>query len=162
MKDLVATILEEGLRGKYAHVDPIQAIEGLSAEQARHKLEKETPSCWEILHHMEYWQELILTALREETVAWPEHATEGWSSMVNDGGASDWNQLVEHFVRGLKEAEQLSQKGELTRSLPGWPKTSAGKALLVLALHNSYHLGQIVLLRKHLSNWPPPSGGNTW
>ncbi|MFQ5822092.1 MAG: DinB family protein [Candidatus Heimdallarchaeota archaeon] len=158
----MATILEEALRGKYAHVEPLQALEGLSAELASHKLSVEIPSCWEILYHMEYWQELILASLREEIVEWPEHATEGWSTTVNNGDESDWNHLVEHFSNGLKEAEKLSQERELMRSLQGWRNISAAEALQILTIHNSYHLGQLVLLRKQLSSWPPPGGGNTW
>jgi len=158
----MATILEEALRGKYAHVEPLHALEGLSAELASHKLSVGIPSCWEILYHMEYWQELILASLRGEIVEWLEHATEGWSTTVNNGDDSDWNQLVEHFSNGLKEAEKLSQERELMRSLQGWQNISAAEALQILTIHNSYHLGQLVLLRKQLSCWPPPGGGNTW
>jgi len=28
--------------------------------------------------------------------------------------------------------------------------------------HNSYHLGQIVMLREAFGVWPPPRGGDTW
>ncbi len=161
MKD-IASILEKALRGKYAHVEPLRALDGLNAKLANHKLSEGIPSCWEILYHMKYWQELILAAIRGENVKWPEHATEGWSTMVNNGDDSDWNQLVEHFSNGLKEAEKLSQKSELTRSLQGWRNISAAEALQILAIHNSYHLGQLVLLRKQQGSWPPPGGGNTW
>jgi uncharacterized damage-inducible protein DinB len=34
--------------------------------------------------------------------------------------------------------------------------------VLMLQGHNSYHLGQIVLLRQELGAWPPPRGGDTW
>jgi len=32
----------------------------------------------------------------------------------------------------------------------------------MLANHNSYHLGQIVSLRRLIGAWLPPSGGATW
>jgi hypothetical protein len=34
--------------------------------------------------------------------------------------------------------------------------------LHTIAGHNSYHVGQVVLLRQLLAAWPPPSGGLTW
>ena len=34
--------------------------------------------------------------------------------------------------------------------------------LHTIASHNSYHLGQIVLVRQLLGAWPPPGGGLTW
>jgi uncharacterized damage-inducible protein DinB len=29
-------------------------------------------------------------------------------------------------------------------------------------VHNSYHVGQIAMLRRMLGAWPPQSGGDTW
>jgi uncharacterized damage-inducible protein DinB len=29
-------------------------------------------------------------------------------------------------------------------------------------VHNSYHLGQVAVLRQALGAWPPPSGRDTW
>ena len=29
-------------------------------------------------------------------------------------------------------------------------------------VHNSYHVGQVVLLRQALGAWPPPSGTDSW
>jgi len=34
--------------------------------------------------------------------------------------------------------------------------------LHTIATHNSYHAGQVALLRQLLRKWPPPSGGVTW
>jgi uncharacterized damage-inducible protein DinB len=29
-------------------------------------------------------------------------------------------------------------------------------------VHNSHHLGQVVMVRRLLGAWPPPGGGDTW
>ena len=34
--------------------------------------------------------------------------------------------------------------------------------LLMVMCHNSYHLGEIVQLRRRLGAWPPPKGGDIW
>jgi len=34
--------------------------------------------------------------------------------------------------------------------------------LLMVLCHNSYHLGEIVTLRRQLRAWPPPRGGASW
>jgi uncharacterized damage-inducible protein DinB len=31
-----------------------------------------------------------------------------------------------------------------------------------MVAHNSYHTGQIALLRRAFGFWPPPGGGDTW
>jgi uncharacterized damage-inducible protein DinB len=41
-------------------------------------------------------------------------------------------------------------------------KSSPLQMLHAIAAHNSYHLGQVVVLRQMLGAWPPPSGGLTW
>jgi uncharacterized damage-inducible protein DinB len=30
------------------------------------------------------------------------------------------------------------------------------------AVHNSYHIGQVVILRRMLGAWPPLDGSDTW
>ena len=32
----------------------------------------------------------------------------------------------------------------------------------VIGTHNSYHAGQIALLRRQAGAWPPERGGDTW
>jgi hypothetical protein len=34
--------------------------------------------------------------------------------------------------------------------------------LQTIGSHNSYHAGQVVIVRQALDAWPPPSGGLTW
>ena len=31
-----------------------------------------------------------------------------------------------------------------------------------MVAHNSYHTGQIALIRRSLGAWPPPTGGEAW
>ena len=35
-------------------------------------------------------------------------------------------------------------------------------ALVHIANHNAHHLGQVIVLRQMMGQWPPPSGGWTW
>jgi uncharacterized damage-inducible protein DinB len=42
-------------------------------------------------------------------------------------------------------------------------RTSTVLAILWQTLaHNSYHVGQIVLVRSALGAWPPRAGGDSW
>ena len=34
--------------------------------------------------------------------------------------------------------------------------------LLQMVAHNSYHTGQIAMIRRALDVWPPRGGGDTW
>jgi uncharacterized damage-inducible protein DinB len=37
-----------------------------------------------------------------------------------------------------------------------------GDALLHVSVHNSHHLGQVIVLRQLMGCWPPPAGRHTW
>jgi uncharacterized damage-inducible protein DinB len=67
------------------------------------------------------------------------------------GGAPAW---PEHDPEGWPGEEAPADAAE-------W-ETTALQAIQAIAAHNSYHLGQIVLIRRMLGAWPPPGGGDSW
>jgi uncharacterized damage-inducible protein DinB len=165
MKKSFSEILIGGLRGASSNVHPMNALEGLSAKMASQRPYKENHSVWEILHHMVYWQDLVLNTLRGKNVEWPKHAEESWLSNSGSGKKKEWDQLVDRFRKGLRKAERITRNTssrDLTKSNPAWRGASIGSALQIIVNHNSYHLGQIVYVRKLLKRWPPPKGGDTW
>ena len=44
----------------------------------------------------------------------------------------------------------------------GTPLTSTHAVLWQTLVHNSYHIGQVVILRRALGIWPPRGGGDSW
>ncbi|MCL5045332.1 MAG: DinB family protein [Actinobacteria bacterium] len=152
------------LIGKGAHVGPHCALDELDWGLAGREVPHAPSTIWQTLQHLIYWQELILAALRGRDVTWPEHAAEGWSFPSGPPSEEAWATGVRQFLVGLKAAQDVSiDPGvNLEEALPSWEKGNGYTALQVLASHNSYHLGQIVLLRRILGAWPPPSGGDTW
>ncbi|MDH4214313.1 MAG: DinB family protein [Candidatus Thorarchaeota archaeon] len=152
----MANAFKRGLRGKHTHMDPLKALEGLTPENARMVPSKGTHSCWHILYHIVYWQELMLTAIKGEEVDWPKNNEESWPTNKLLERSKDWVKLVEKFENGLNEAENLTRTLESTEDLPAWPKVPPFAAFLVLAQHNSFHIGEIVATRQALGIWPPP------
>jgi hypothetical protein len=118
--------------------------------------EKSSYSCWHYLHHIVFWQELMLSALRKESVEWPKTNETSWpkdESLKNDDG---WSALVEKFETGLAEADSMTTSLDSSDDLPAWPKVPPFAAYLVFMQHNAYHIGQIVTTRQALGLWPPP------
>jgi hypothetical protein len=72
---------------------------------------------------------------------------------------AEWTGCVRRFQDGLKELERRSRNGDL---LVKDGKQSRLEILHAIASHNSYHIGEAVVLRQILGKWPPPSGGLTW
>jgi uncharacterized damage-inducible protein DinB len=69
---------------------------------------------------------------------------------------------VERFNQGLTVVQGLINPDTLDEVLPNWAYRTRSEAIALVAAHNSYHIGQIVLLRRMLGAWPPPTGGDTW
>jgi uncharacterized damage-inducible protein DinB len=148
--------LQRSIFGKYTHIDPLKAIQGLTPETASMVPSKGIHSCWHLLYHIVYWQELMLSALRGEKVDWPKNNDLSWRSSNLFKKPVAWTKLVQTYEKGLNEAEGQVKKVELFEDLPSWPKVPPFAAIMVIAQHNSFHLGEIVATRQALGIWPPP------
>lgn len=156
MFDIMTNAFKRALRGKGTHMEPLKALDGLTPETARMVPREGTHSCWQILYHIVYWQDFMLAAVRGEKVEWPKDNQGSWPTSEMIENNKDWTKLIEKFENGLNEAESLTSKLESTEDLPAWPKVPPFAAFLVLAQHNSFHIGEIVATRQALGIWPPP------
>jgi uncharacterized damage-inducible protein DinB len=155
MLDTMPNALKFSLTGHHIHVHPVKAIENLTPEQAAKLPENGEHSCWHILFHIVFWQDLMLEALRlNEKVNWPKSNEESWAA-DSTGDEKDWDILVERFKSGLDEALTMSEDIESQEELPAWPKVPRYQALMVFGQHNAYHIGEIVATRQALDLWPP-------
>jgi uncharacterized damage-inducible protein DinB len=150
-----------GLHGKGAHVDTATVFDGLDWQLAGAKPEGCPHSAWELLSHMVYWQDFMLAYLKGETPKSPEHAAESWPDASAPESGEEWNRALARFSEGLQEAEQEAAKELMEKGAGGKGRTRA-EWLMGITLHNTYHAGQAVVVRRMISAWPPPSGGETW
>ncbi len=148
--------IKNGFRGKFTHMDPLKALDGLTAGIARMVPPNGEHSCWHILHHVVFWQGLMLGALRKESVVWPKNNETSWPTDKQLKQDEDWIALVEKFEKGLDEADSMTKNIESMEDLPAWPKVPPFAAFLVFVQHNAFHVGEIVATRQALGNWPPP------
>ena len=148
--------IKSGLRGRHIHVDPLKAVEGLTAQTARTVPEKGKFSCWHYLFHIVFWQDLMLGALRKKSVDWPKNNDASWPSEELLKNDEAWVALVEKFEKGLNEADSLIDSLDSKDDLPAWPKVPPFAAYLIFIQHNAYHIGQIIATRQSLGLWPPP------
>ena len=126
-----------------------QAVKGLTQEQATQKISSDTQSIFEIVAHLTYWNERYLKKMK---------GVQQSSPMVTDNeltftqsGITDWNQLLEKaetvFEAWSKHLEELNEKD-----------SEHYTAIANTSMHNAYHIGQIVTLRKLQGNWNAAEG----
>ena len=162
MLETMTKALKFSLTGKHIHVDPLKAVENLTPKMAAKLPANGEHSCWHILHHIVFWQDLMLEALRRnKEVNWPKDNKQSWAADISSD-EKDWNDLVNRFKSGLDEALKMTDDIESQEELPAWPKVPAYQALMVFGQHNAYHIGEIVATRQALGFWPPSPDHKTF
>jgi uncharacterized damage-inducible protein DinB len=155
--------------GKGAHANPIASVHGISAELAGRRLAAYPQSISQILFHMNYWMEYELRSVRGDNPPYPAHAAESWPTQAAPASEADWEQTVARFAALIDEFSAIakSDSGFLNREVKATHAAHnqlSGSVLAVLwqiVAHNSYHVGQIILLRRLLNDWPAEAG-DTW
>jgi uncharacterized damage-inducible protein DinB len=133
----------------YAPLKP--AIEGLSAEQASWKPEGAAAnSIWENVNHLIYYKERLSAELegREWTRNLDGDETFSFTGQVNDEKV--WKAVVERT-----EKAQHSLRKAVSQITPERIEENAlEEKLLDIMLHDAYHTGQIIQIRKMQGSWP--------
>ena len=153
-------VIRHALTGKGAHVEAGDVFAGLDWKVAGARPGSFPHSLYQLLNHMIYWQDWVVKWIEGKTPPIPKHASGSWPGATAPTSREQWEQAVRHFRQGLDELDRRFRDAEFR--LPKRRKKSPLEMLQTLGAHNSYHAGQVALLRQILGNWPPPSGGLTW
>src|SRR5579872_6782768 len=143
------------LRGGNAHVDFDDAIEGLPAKLRGVKPANLTFTAWGLLEHLRIAQWDILEFSRDPKHVSPKWPKGYWPAQDAPKNAAAWDASVKAFRRDLKAMEALVEdpSTDLFAPIPhGDGQTILREALLV-ADHNAYHIGEMVLIRRMLGAW---------
>ncbi|HVP17854.1 MAG TPA: DinB family protein [Spirochaetia bacterium] len=148
--------LAVSLGGRGAHVPFDKAVEGFPLELAGRRVSGLPHTAWQLLYHLWICQWDILEFVRDpshESPAWPEGT---WPKEDAPAQAAEWQTTVRKFRSDNKAVIGLVRDGknDLTEPIPhGQGQTLVREALLVID-HNSYHIGQLVFVRRALKAWP--------
>jgi hypothetical protein len=138
-----------------AHLDWPGALKGFPAKLRGVRPPGAAHSAWELLEHVRIAQWDILEFSRNPKHISPDFPAGYWPKSPAPPSAAAWERSVQAFFRDRRAMQKLvtSPKTDLFAPIPhGSGQTILREALLV-ANHNSYHLGQIVLLRRLLGAW---------
>jgi uncharacterized damage-inducible protein DinB len=144
------------LQGGNAHLKFEEAIADLPPELRGVRPASVPHSPWRLLEHMRIAQWDILEFCRNAAHVSPDFPDGYWPDGDAPPSAEAWERSVEAFRADLKTLQELvaDPANDLFARIPhGTGQTLLREALLV-ADHNAYHLGQLVLLRRCLNAWP--------
>jgi hypothetical protein len=153
--DALRQHLLDFLRGRNAHADFDTVMADFPSRLRGVKPPGAPHTGWQLLEHMRIAQSDILEFSRDakhKSPTWPEGY---WPKTEAPPSAASWNNSLRSFRADLKAMAKLvaDKKTDLFAQIPHGSGQTILRETLLIGDHNSYHLGQIVLLRRLLGNW---------
>ncbi len=145
------------IQGGQAHATFDDAVKDFPAE-LRSKVPANLPySAWQLLEHLRITQRDILDFSAPPTggyqpLEWPEAY---WPKLPEPPSAQSWNHSIAAIRKDREHFEALILKPEADLFKPfrwGNGQNLLREALLI-ADHNAYHLGELIVLRRLLGIW---------
>ncbi len=140
--------LLELLKGRSAHIHLATAIKSFPINEIDTRVEHSPHTAWELLEHARIAQWDILEFCRNPKHVSPEFPAGYWNPEI--GTAEDWRRSSEQVFADLESMCDLvaDETLDLFAEIPhGTGKTLLREVLLV-ADHNAYHAGQMMLLHR--------------
>ena len=143
------------LRGGHAHIGFKKAVAGMPEELRGRKPRGAPYTAWQQVEHMRIAQQDILEYIRTPKHVSPEWPAAYWPQPVPPT-QSAWDRSVRAFQADLKTLADMAgdPSTDLLSRVPHDPDgPTILHELLLVADHNAYHLGQLIVLRRILGAW---------
>src|SRR5438132_8889 len=144
------------LGGGGAHLDFDAAVANLPAELGGARAADVPHTPWRLVEHMRIAQWDILEFSRNSkyvSLAFPEGY---WPEGDAPPDAAAWDKSLAGFRTDLQAMQELvaNPATDLFARIPHGDGQTILREALLIADHNAYHLGQLVMLRRVLGAWP--------
>jgi len=140
------------LNGGNAHLSFDDFVKDFPVEKCGQRIEGLPYTAWQVLEHMRIAQWDILEFSRDANHVSPKWPKGYWPKVDEVGSADLWNETVRKFRHDLKQMEELvsDPATDLFATIPHGTGQTILREALVLADHNSNHLGALILMSRIL------------
>jgi hypothetical protein len=141
------------LDGGNAHITFDDFVKDFPADKCGERVDGLPYTAWQVLEHMHIAQWDILEFTRDANHVSPKWPEGYWPPPGETGNAEAWEDSVAKFQKNLKKIQDLiaDPATDLFAKIPrGSGQTVLREALLV-ADHNSYHLGVLLAISRLLT-----------
>jgi uncharacterized damage-inducible protein DinB len=147
--------LSKVLSWREAHADWKQALAGLDPTHRGVRPAGSPHSVWDLLEHVRLAQRDILDFTLEPKHVSPDWPAGYWPKSLAPADDAEWEKSVREFFHDLQEMERLvsNPRTDLFARIKHGTGQTFLRQVLLLIDHNSYHLGQLVLVRRLLGAW---------
>lgn len=159
-KELILEQLSATHNQKNWFVPFTDSVEGLTAKQAAQKDQSGNHSVWGIVNHLVFWNGRWLTRLKGEE---PIKMDIENSGTFAEGSADEkaWKDSIaklDEIMTGIESSLKVMPEEILEKeAFPGY-EGSWYDMFAQMTIHNAYHIGQNVHLRKQFGIWNSEQG----
>jgi hypothetical protein len=148
--------LIELLQGGHAHATFDAIIANIPANLRGKKLDGYPHSLWMLLEHLRIAQWDILEFSRNPKYKAPKWPDDYWPKSAAPPSDAAWNTSIKNFHADLKALQSVvkNPKIDLFAKIPWGDGQTILREVLLIADHNSHHLGQMLDLRRLWGDWP--------
>lgn len=143
------------LKGGQAHVTFDDAVKDFPAKQRGVKPNGMPYTAWQLLEHIRIAQWDILEFSRDSKHTSPKWPEGYWPETEKPPSDAAWDNSIAAVKRSLIEMQNLinDPKTDLNAKIPHGTGQTILREALLLADHNAYHVGQLVMVRRLLGAW---------
>jgi uncharacterized damage-inducible protein DinB len=135
-----------------------KAVAGLTPEQANWKKSDSENSIWELISHLVFWNERFLYRFKNNVIPKMEGNNDSTFTYLSE---LKWEQVLERFnvvMSDWIETIKNSEDEKFDQCISEESKETWLESLSSITLHNAYHIGQIVTIRKIQGSWSKEQG----
>jgi hypothetical protein len=145
--------LADLLEGEGAHISFDKAVRNFPRDLRGVKPKAAPHTAWQLLEHMRIAQWDILEFSRNAQHVSPKWPEGYWPASAAPANDAAWRESIANFRRDLADMKALLENAtedQLYTPIPHGEGQTLLREVLLVADHNSYHLGQLIYLRKML------------
>ncbi len=143
---------------RQAHADFEDAV----ADFPEAHINTHPPGCpytfWHLLEHLRLAQRDILDYIVSDHYRWPAFPDDYWPDANAITDPSGWDASIRQFIADRQELVAIVQNPavDLFAPLPNSGKHQHNllREIHIVAAHNAYHTGELIVLRRVMGTWP--------
>jgi len=150
-RSLILSLLAESYAGPAWHgPSVVESLTGVDSKAALHRVGPHRHSIWELVLHLAHGRHILIERVHGAEIPDFPRAVQApwWPVPPTDTSESAWlvdRDLLDDYQERLLDTIRSASADQLAR-VPQRSELTVGRQLLDMALHDTYHAGQIKLI----------------
>jgi hypothetical protein len=128
-------------------------LDDLSVDEAIWKAADDRHSIWALANHLIFWNEMWLNRFKDDLIEENSKITNDETFEVDQLQLNEesWNETIRRLSDSFKnwrDAVRNCEHSKLEKSIPSYFNAQWWGVISNLCIHNAYHTGQMMLLKK--------------